>query len=309
MSAVADGKEVLVLGAGGFIGTHLVEALHARNVPVIAATRTPLSGPQSGIRNAVHDFVDAGTFSDLLGSCKAVIHAAAHSTPGSSMATPLLDGDLRTTLSLLEALQGHPRCRLLFLSSAGTLYGNRDQPASEEDPMRPHSYHGAGKAAAEHFIHAWASQHAGTAIIIRPSNVYGDGQRPRRGFAIVPTAMQCALDGTELQVYGDGTQIRDYLHVHDLTNLCLAALATPVPGGTHIFNAASGVATSLEQLIAGIESVSDLPIKRRHVTARPADVGSILLDPRAAREAFGWSASVRLPHGLAKTWDWFRSHA
>src|SRR5690606_26013800 len=97
-------------------------------------------------------FLDSGTFSRLLENCDAVIHTAAHSTPGSSMATPLLDGDLRTTLSLLEALQAHPHCRLLFLSSAGTLYGDRSEPARESAPLRPRSYHGAGKAAAEHFI-------------------------------------------------------------------------------------------------------------------------------------------------------------
>ena len=225
------------------------------------------------------------------------------------MATPLLDGDLRTTLSLLEAMQAHPHCRLLFLSSAGTLYGDRGEPAGESDPLRPRSYHGAGKAAAEHFIQAWASQHSGTAIILRPSNVYGEGQRARRGFAIVPTAMQCALDGTELQVYGDGVQIRDYLHVEDLTSLCLAALDAPMPDGTHIFNAASGIATSLKQLIAGIETVSELSIKQRHVAPRPADVNTILLDPGAARGSFGWSASVHLQQGLAKTWHWFRLHA
>lgn len=302
-------ESVLVLGAGGFIGTHLVAALRARDIAVIAATRTPLAEPIRGIRNVVGDFVDADAFSALLGSCKAVIHTAAHSTPGSSMATPLLDGDLRTTLSLLEAMQRNPQCRLLFLSSAGTLYGDREQPACETDPLRPRSYHGAGKAAAEHFIQAWASQHSGTAIIIRPSNIYGDGQRPKRGFAIVPTAMQCALDGNDLQVYGDGIQVRDYLHVQDLTNLCLAALDASVPIGTHVFNAASGIATSLEQLIAGIEIASGLPIKRRYVPARPADVDIILLDPRSARDIFGWSSSVSLQQGLAGTWDWFRARA
>ena len=309
MNAQADRNEVMVVGARGFIGAHLIEALHAGNVPVIAATRSPWEDPPHGVRNVADSFVDAGTFSGLLGSCKAVIHAAARSTPGSSVATPLLDGDLRTTLSLLEALQAHPGCRLLFLSSAGTLYGDRDQPACESDPLRPRSYHGAGKAAAEHFIQAWASQHSGTAIVLRPSNIYGERQRARRGFAIVPTAMQCALDGTDLQVYGDGTQVRDYLHVRDLTRLCLAALEARVSVGTHTFNAASGVATSLDQLIAGVESASGLPVRRRHVAARAADVEKILLDPGAAHRAFGWSASMGLQEGLARTWSWFRRHA
>lgn len=309
MTGIIRDGTVLVLGAGGFIGTHLLETLSATGIRTIAATRTPLPMPPRGVRNVVRRFVEAADFADLLGDCSAVVHAAAHSTPGSSMATPQLDGDLRTTLSLLEALQSHPAGRLLFLSSAGTLYGDRTDPAREYDPILPRSYHGAGKAAAEHFIRAWAAQHGGTAVIIRPSNIYGAGQMSRRGFAIVPTAMQCARDAAPLTVYGDGTQVRDYLHIHDLVDLCIRALLTGIPPGTHVFNAASGVATSLTQLLDMIEAVSGFRVQRHHVASRPADIGTILLDPCAAAHAFGWSATTQLNDGLAETWHWFRSQA
>ncbi|MDH5833041.1 NAD-dependent epimerase/dehydratase family protein [Luteimonas kalidii] len=297
----------LVLGAGGFIGKHLVDALDADGTPVIAATRTPLVVPHDRIRNVVDSFVGADAFDALLGDCKVVVHAAAHSTPGSSMTKPQLDGDLRTTMALLEALQAHPECRLVFLSSAGTIYGDRAQPAREDDPLRPRSYHGAGKAAAEHFIEAWAAQHDATAVVLRPSNVYGQGQLARNGFAIVPTAMRCARDGLELQVYGDGLQVRDYLHVHDLTRLCQTAVHTPLSAGTHVFNASSGVPTALNTLLDMIGSIVGLPLRRRHVDARRADVRSALVDPTAAAASLGWRASTPLQQGLEATWDWVRT--
>lgn len=297
----------LVVGAGGFIGTHLVGALDAAGIPVIAATRRPLATPLDRIRNVVDPFIDADTFHALLGDCRVVVHAAAHSTPGSSMARPQLDGDLRTTLALLEALQAHPDCRLVFLSSAGTIYGNRALPAREDDPLRPRSYHGAGKAAAEHFIVAWAAQHNATAVILRPSNVYGEGQAARRGFAIVPTAMRCAREGGELQVYGDGWQVRDYLHVRDLTSLCMAAVRAPLPTGTHVLNAASGVPTALNTLLEMIETVSGRQLRIRYIEARPADVRSALVDPSAAAARLGWKAATPLREGLAATWEWFRT--
>lgn len=298
---------ILVLGAGGFIGTHLVEAFAAGGSPVIAATRTPLAAAPDNVRNVVDPFVDASTFDALLGECRVVVHAAAHSTPGSSMARPQLDGDLRTTLALLEALQAHPQCRLVFLSSAGTIYGDRAEPAREDDPLHPRSYHGAGKAAAEHFIEAWAAQHGATAVILRPSNVYGEGQVARRGFAIVPTAMRCARDGIELQIYGDGTQVRDYLHVRDLVRLCMSAVHDPLPDGSHVLNAASGVPVALNTLLAMIESVSGSSLKRQYVKARPADVRSALVDPSGAAHRLGWRAAVPLADGLASTWNWLRT--
>src|SRR5690606_17785058 len=143
---------------------------------------------------------------------------------------------------------------------------------------------------------------------LRPSNVYGEGQVARRGFAIVPTAMRCARDGGELQVYGDGWQVRDYLHVRDLTRLCVTATHAPLPSGTHVLNAASGVPTALNTLLEMIETVSGRVLRRRHIEVRSADVRSALVDPSEAAVRLGWQATIPLHDGLAATWNWLLTH-
>lgn len=300
---------IFLLGASGFIGRHLAERLAQAGHSVIAATRQKATFEHPAIRNVVAAWDDRAQFAQWLPQCRATVHAASSSTPGSSAAKPQLDGNLRTTLAMIEALQESPACRLVFLSSGGTLYGDRNAPAREEDPLRPRSYHGAGKAAAEHFIHAWATQYGGTAVLLRPSNVYGPGQPARRGFGIIPTALDCALHGQPLTLWGDGSTIRDYLYIDDILALCAAALDAPLDVGARAFNAASGEAISLNALVDRIEAVTGRPIQRVYEPARRVDVHSITADTTAARATFAWAPTTTLDEGLRRTWQWFSTQA
>lgn len=300
-----SGHRVFLLGAAGFIGRHLARHLADAGNTVIAATRQPAEFDHPRIQNVVERWEESAQFANLLPQCSAVIHAASSSTPGSSDARPQLDGNLRTTLAMIEALQETPSCRVLFFSSGGTLYGDRDTPALESDPLRPRSYHGAGKAAAEHFFHAWATQYEGTAIVLRPSNVFGPGQPARLGFGIIPAAFACALSGRPLRIWGDGSSVRDYLYIDDLLALCVAALGANLVPGAHVYNAASGEAVGLDALLDRIDAVTGKPILRIHEPARRVDVRSILADTGAARAAFGWTPNTPLDEGLQRTWQWY----
>ncbi|MEO6137422.1 MAG: NAD-dependent epimerase/dehydratase family protein [Luteimonas sp.] len=300
---------VLVLGASGFIGRHLAETIALTGRDVIAATRTPATFRHAGITNVVAPFDSASQFSTLLQRSGAVVHAASSSTPGSSAAQPQLDGNLRTTLALIEALQDHPDQQLLYLSSGGTLYGDRDRAAREDDPLRPRSYHGAGKAAAEHFIHAWAMQYDATAVLLRPSNVYGRGQLARQGFGIVPTAFNCALRDIPLTVWGSGETVRDYLHVDDLVSLCQRALTHSHAPGVHVYNASRDHGMALNDLLDDIDGTTERPLQRHYQPARRVDVGRIVPDNQAARNVLGWQPQVDLAQGLQDTWRWFISHS
>ena len=295
---------IFLLGAGGFIGRHLAGRFANAGIPVVAATRQETAFDHPNIRNVVAAWDDYAQFAHWLPQCRAIVHAASSSTPGSSAAQPQLDGNLRTTLAMIEALQDTPACRVLFLSSGGTLYGDREAPAREDDPLRPRSYHGAGKAAAEHFLRAWATQYGGTAVMLRPTNVYGPGQPARHGFGIIPTAFDCALHGTPLPIW-DGSTVRDYLYVDDLLTLCAATLERPLDAGAHVFNAAFGEGIALDALIDRIDAATGCPIERRYEAARRVDVHTITADNTAARATFGWSPAIALDEGLRRTWQWF----
>lgn len=295
---------VLVLGAAGFIGRHLVETLAADGLQVLAATRQPAQFRNPAIVNVVSPFIAADEFLPLVSRCQAVVHAAASSTPGSSAAQPQLDGNLRTTLALIEALQEHAAAKVVFLSSGGTVYGNTPVAVTETAPLQPRSYHAAGKIAAEFFLGAWARQYSGALTILRPSNVYGPGQPLRAGFGIIPTAFERALQGTPLQVLGDGSAQRDYLYIDDLVQLLRLLIAAPRAAGIDCFNVASGTVLSLNALLDLVDRVTGKPLLRSYDAARRVDVNRVLLDAAAVRAAFGWAPQMDIEQGLRLAWAW-----
>lgn len=297
-------RAVLILGAAGFIGRHLVSRFAGAGHPVIAAVRRPATFDDPSVRVAVAAFDQHAHFLPLLAESPLVIHAASSTTPGASAAQPQIEGNLRTTLALIEALQDTPDARLIYFSSGGTLYGARDTPAVETDPILPRSYHGAGKAAAEHFIHAWAEQYGGSAVILRPSNVYGPGQLPKTGFGVIPTAFSAILESRPFTIWGDGRTERDFIHIADIVDLVDAVGRAVVGTGVCAYNAASGNAINLNALLAMIEATTGRSLQRHWQPARGVDVPKISLEITRAKASFGWQPRVTLEEGLADTWQW-----
>src|SRR3546814_9381638 len=134
--------------------------------------------------------------------------------------------------------------------------------------LRPRSYHGVAKLASEHLIAAWCGQAAGTAIALRPSNVYGPGQHGKGGFAIIPTALGRIASGEPLVVWGDGSARRDYIFIADLIDLCRRILSRPMMPGFELFNACSGLRVSLTELFVALETVTGRPLARMRSTGR-----------------------------------------
>ena len=305
---MADG--ILLIGAGGFAGTHLLEAFARSSEHVIAVSRSAFTAPDGDVECHVRALREVDDFTPLLARARIVVHVASASTPGSSAGRPVheLDENVRPALALLEALQVRPQVPLVYVSSGGTLYSRvADGAADEFAAVYSRSYHGAGKIAIEHFIEAFCNQFAGSATVLRPSNLYGPGQDERPGFGIVPTAFGKLLRGETLRVWGDGSAERDYLYIDDFTRLVMAVLDAPAEPGFRVFNACSGRSLDLNGLFGMIERVTGRELRRSHDAGRPVDAPSVRMQADRARKTFGWRAKIDLPEGLERTWQWFNS--
>ncbi|MGH8213192.1 MAG: NAD-dependent epimerase/dehydratase family protein [Rhodanobacteraceae bacterium] len=301
---------ILVIGAGGFVGSRLLQAFVERKQRVIAIGRRAFAAPDTDVETVIAGGRDPQDYLPHLQHCRAVVHVASASTPGSSAAQPLmeLEENLRPIMALLQALQEDPAIPLLYVSSGGTLYEPKaDVDADESAMVAPRSYHGAGKIAAEHFIAAWCRQFCASATIVRPSNLYGPGQAERTGFGIVPAAFGKILRGETLHVWGDGSAERDYLYIDDFTRLCIAVLEAAPVRGTRVLNACSGASISLNDLFGEIQRVTGRKLQRTYESACAVDMPRVEMQADRALELYGWTPDVALPEGLERTWQWFET--
>ena len=300
---------ILVLGASGFIGRNFIRSLAERGTPVLAVSRSGDVTDHALIEPVIGDLREPEQLEPLLQRCRAVVHLATTSTPGTSAAQPLheIETNLHLTAALLQALHGHPQVDLLYMSSGGSLYADTTtEPSTEWAQLQPRSYHGAAKLAAELFISAWCGQSGGKATILRPSNVYGPGQPERKGFGVIPAAFGALQRDEVLHVWGDGSARRDYIYIDDLVELCTLVLTMPMPAGVRTFNACSGTSVSLNELLAIMESVTGKSLRRSYDPNRVVDASCIAMDPSFAAKVFGWHHGTSLEAGLQLTWEQFR---
>jgi UDP-glucose 4-epimerase len=296
----------LVLGGSGFIGSHLVDALRADGHRVRVFDRQPdrFRDEMKGVDYRYGSLGDVADVAEALAGIEVVFHLVSTSVPSTSNLDPVADiqGNLVPAVQLLDQMRRLDVRRIVFLSSGGTVYGNpTTSPVTEAHPLNPICSYGVVKVAMENYLFMYRDLYGIEPIVLRPSNPVG----PRQGHlgvqGVVPTFLRRILDGDPIMVWGDGTVVRDYIDIADLALLCVRAGVSDAIG---VFNAGSGIGTSIQEVLSIIESVTGRPAEVEYQPARPFDVQSIVLDNGLARRTFGWSPTVDLDESIRRLWSW-----
>ena len=327
---------VLVTGGAGYIGSHTVLALLRAGWSVVVLDNLANASEESlrrvaRLAGAQVPFVrgdvrDADCLDDLLRRhpvC-AAIHFAGLKAVGESVARPLdyYATNLTGTEVLLRCLQRAEIRRLVFSSSA-TVYGDpRVVPVAETAPLAPASPYGRSKRMAEQIIEDLRTSEPGWSVgILRYFNPIGADESGEIGEDpvgvpnnLLPFVAQVAVGRREqLQVFGgdwptpDGTCIRDYIHVSDLANGHLAALArVMVQPGAFTVNLGTGRGTSVLEVVRAFEQASGRQVPFRIVDRRPGDIAQCHAEVSLARQLLGWQAQFGIDRMCADAWRWQR---
>lgn len=308
--------KILVVGGGGYIGSWLVPLLieSGREVTVLGRSSRPKFVLPEGVRYISADFGHAETINALVSNHVELIHLAYATVPNTSFENPLGDllENLPATLNLLSAASRHG-CKLLFVSSGGTVYGESKRlPIREDHSTEPISPYGVTKLTLENYARLYAKTHDLNYVCVRPANAYGVGQRPYSGQGFISTAVASIFQKKGIKVFGEHGTIRDYIYVSDLAAGMVSVLENWRPSQT--YNIGTGQGYSNIDVINAIalhmrrcfgEEIS-LPIE--YCPERIFDVKVNILDSSKLTTDTGWQPKVTLPQGLHMTVDWITSN-
>lgn len=301
---------LLVTGAAGFIGSHLVERLVAdgHTVTGLDALRRPGAErnlravrDHPGFRLVVGDVLEVDLAALLLG-VDGVFHLGGRPGVRDSWGVEFpsyVRDNLLATQRLAEAAVAVGGVRIVFASTS-SVYGTAPMPFREEGPTRPVSPYGVSKLAAEVLLAAYAANFGLPVVVLRYFTVYGPRQRPDMAFAKWFRAVPL---GEEIALYGQESR-RDFTYVQDAVEATVRALAAP-PGRT--YNVASGAPIQVDQAVREIGAVCGRAAVVRLVPRPAGDPPATSADIDAARRDLGYRPRTALPEGLRRQWEWMRA--
>ena len=305
-------RRVLITGGCGFVGANLVRFLRDRSDWELRVVDDLRSGLRSYVDASLADFVigdvgDPTVLEAALEGVDALVHLAAQTGVVPSVENPARDfeGNAVGTFKVLEACRRQGIDRFIFASSGAAL-GEVDPPLHEEVVPHPVSPYGAGKLAGEAYCQSYAAAYGMNTVAFRFSNVYGPYSTHKNN--AIPNFIKALLSGEGLEVFGDGTQSRDFIYVDDLCDAISRALTSKDVRG-EVFQLATGVETTVLELIAAVQRAVGGPKTEVHFAARRAgEVYKSRVDISKVSDALDYEPQVSLEAGLALTAAWYRKN-
>jgi UDP-glucose 4-epimerase len=300
-------KNILVTGGAGFIGSHIVDRLAPENKvtvldSLLTGQMTNLEENKDKITFVKGDIRDKNLLADIIGRIDIVFHLAANVGNIRSIKDPFIDMDvnIRGVLNLLEVCRNSKVERVVYSSSAAIFGEARYIPIDEEHTLNPESPYAVSKMAAEKYCFAFYKVHNIPTTALRYFNVYGPRQDTSEYANAISIFSRKIQEDQPITIFGDGKQTRDFIFVEDIVDANILAATQPAAAG-EIFNIATGKATSIEDLVKGIEEVSGKKAIINYAPARAGEVKHSRANIEKAKRILGFSPETSLKDGLTLT--------
>jgi UDP-glucose 4-epimerase len=295
---------VLVTGGAGFIGRHMTAALQGAGVSVRVVDLRP--HPDPSVETVQGDLADQDVIAEALtGGFDAIVHLAAVTSVLRSIEQPELTyrTNVAATHELLEAAR-KAGVRALAFASTNAVTGPMDAPAiTERAALRPLTPYGATKAAGEMLMSASTASYGLRCACLRLTNVYGLGMQAKD--SIVARLMRVIRLGGTFEIYGDGTQVRDYVNAADVVAAFRLALSGEDWRGPAVIG--SGHSLSVLDVVTAVRRITGAEFEVRHGPAKPGEMPAVIVDPSLAHGR-GWKPQLSFDEGLTQVWEeWSRA--
>jgi UDP-glucose 4-epimerase len=301
-------KRVLVTGGGGFIGSNLVKKLikDGNSVTVLdnftSGYRSNLE-PYPSLHIIEGDVRDKTAVGKSMHNVEVVFHLAASVGNKRSIDNPLVDAEVNVlgTLQILEAARKEGVRKIVTSSSAGIFGELKTMPIKEDHPVEPDAPYGCTKLCQEKLCLAYAKLYSIETICLRYFNVYGPNQRFDAYGNVIPIFVFRMINNQSLQIYGDGEQTRDFVHVDDVIQANIKAAESNGVNGA--FNIASGRSVTINNLVT-IITKGNSSVKIEYCPERPGDVRHSLADLSFAQQGINYRPTVELERGIDEYIKW-----
>lgn len=304
---------ILVTGAAGFIGSHLVDRLLAEGCEVVGVDAFTRYYPRERKLRNLASAVESGRFrlvegdlleldlAQLLRGVAAVAHLAGEPGVRSSWGSGFevyLRRNVLATGRLLEAVWRAETPHFVLASSSSVYGPDGGRPIPEDHPLRPASPYGLSKLSAEELVRLYARERGVRGVVLRYFTVYGPRQRPEMALSRFIAA---AHAGRPVEIFGDGEQVRDMTYVSDAVAATVAALERGAEG---TYNVGGGVRVSVRRMLEAVREVTGRPVEALYGEAAAGDVRSTWADYRRAERELGYRPRVGLEEGVAAQAEW-----
>ncbi|MDP7587377.1 MAG: GDP-mannose 4,6-dehydratase [Dehalococcoidia bacterium] len=307
---MADGRKALVTGGAGFIGSHMVDRLLKLEYDVVVIDNLS-NGKIKNLDSAAvfhHTDITQPATADIIQREQPdlVFHMAAQTSVTQSTQDPIADTNANVlgTLRVLEASRRVGVEKIIYSCTGGALYGDPETiPVTDDAPIAPVSPYGMSKWMAEEYLDFYYRQYRLRYTSLRYGNVFGPRQDPHGEAGVIAIFSQAMLEGKQPQIFGDGTQERDFISVFDVIDANLAAIER---GDGKAMNVATGEPTSVNRMFELLQGITGYKWDPLHAPQRAGEVYRIALDWSQAAQVLGWSPKISLEEGLQMTVDYFK---